>query len=144
MQARWVVVADAARARIFKVAGRDSHLDEVEDLVHPESRLHAGDLRTGGEGAQSESTGPSLRATGPEVETGDKHAERFAKEVAQFLRDGRVHGRYDELWLVAAPAFLGHLRDKLDEPTARCVVHSIDKDWAHHERREIEQLLARQ
>ena len=40
-------------------------------------------------------------------------------------------GYYDsmeKLIMVAPPRFLGHLRDKLDAPTAKLVIHSLSKD----------------
>lgn len=44
---RWIIVADPARARIFKQETAGSPLRETMDLVHGEAALHAGDLRTG-------------------------------------------------------------------------------------------------
>jgi hypothetical protein len=50
MEANWIVVADAARARIFHWAGRNPVLDELHVLTHPQTEAHACDLRTGGKG----------------------------------------------------------------------------------------------
>ncbi|WP_110689900.1 baeRF12 domain-containing protein [Salinicola endophyticus] len=120
----YVVVADAARARIFAREARV--MREIETLTHPESQLHTGDLRTGGKGEST--SGPSRRQTGNEDTTSEKQAMFFAKEVASYLRDARTQGKADELVLIAAPQFLGQLRDKLDKPTLEMVTQSIDKD----------------
>lgn len=143
MHKTWIVVADSARARIFKRDGRWQQLDEFQDLAHPESRLHNGDLRTGGRGEQQESTRQSSHASDWGNSPAETEAIRFAQEVARALRQGRKEGAYEKLVLVAAPAFLGRLRDKLDPATAHCVVQELDKNWARQPTGKIQSLLER-
>ncbi|MGM8851121.1 baeRF12 domain-containing protein [Salinicola halophyticus] len=128
-----VVVADAARARIFARAAKS--LQEIETLTHPESQLHTGDLRTGGEG--SATSGASQRQTGNDNATSEKQAMAFAKEVAGYLRDARTQGKADNFVLIAAPQFLGQLREKLDKPTLDCVTQTLDKDLSKASEDEI-------
>jgi protein required for attachment to host cells len=45
MTTTWIIAADASRARILQVAGRE-RLVEVEDLVNPEGRLHNQEINT--------------------------------------------------------------------------------------------------
>jgi protein required for attachment to host cells len=113
----YIVVADAARARIFT---RDSlKLAEKESLVHAEGRLHEGDLVTDGRGDVHESMSSTARSAGEEG-TATKHEnELFAKEVAQRLYSARVDNSMEKLIMVAPPKFLGLLRDKLDGPTQK-------------------------
>ena len=47
----WVLVADNSRARIFSSDKPASVLQEIQDLTHPEARLHEGDLVTDRGGA---------------------------------------------------------------------------------------------
>lgn len=141
MQDQWIVVADAARARIFAAIGPDSELRELHDLVHPESRRHTGDLRTGGKGEAIESIGRNTRQTNRETTTGEKHADTFAAEVAEFLRQRRVDNDYQRLVLIAEPGMLGRLRHKLDDATARLVDETVDKNLTQHERSEIQKVL---
>ncbi|WP_110707160.1 host attachment family protein [Salinicola sp. CR57] len=133
MDKTFVVAADASRARIFALEARV--LREIETLTHPESRLHTGDLRTGGEG--SATSGPSQRQTGNDNATSEKQAMFFAKEVAGYLRTARTQGKADKFVLIAAPQFLGHLREKLDKPTLDCVVQTLDKDLSKANEDEI-------
>lgn len=122
----YIVVADAARARIFT---RDAlTLAEKESMVHAEGRLHEGDLVTDGRGDVHESMSTTSRSAGEEG-AATKHAnEQFAKEVAQRLYDARVDNSMEKLIMVAPPKFLGLLRDKLDAPTQKLVIHSLSKD----------------
>ncbi|WP_251975989.1 host attachment protein [Salinicola avicenniae] len=133
MEKIYVVAADAARARIF--ARQANVLREVETLTHPEGRAHTGDLRTGGKGEAT--SGPSQRQTGDDNATSDKQEMFFAKEVADYLRDARTQGKADEFILIAAPQFLGLLRDKLDKPTHSLVTKTLDKDLSKASEDEI-------
>lgn len=122
----YIVVADAARARIFT---RDAlTLAEKESMVHAEGRLHEGDLVTDGRGDVHESMSTTSRSAGEEG-TATKHEnELFAKEVAQRLYSARVSNTMEKLIMVAPPKFLGLLREKLDGPTQKLVIHSLSKD----------------
>lgn len=123
----YIVVADAARARIFT---RDSlNLAEKESLVHAAGRLHEGDLITDRRGADvHESTSSTSRSSGEENVASQHENELFAKEVAQHLYSARVTNSLEKLIMVAPPKFLGLLRDKLDGPTQKLVTHTLSKD----------------
>lgn len=137
MEKTYVVAADAARARIF--VRQANVLREVETLTHSESRLHTGDLRTGGKGEST--SGPGQRQTGDDNATSDKHEMFFAKEVAEYLRDARTQQNMTDLILIAAPQFLGKLRDKLDKPTQALVTQTLDKDVSKASEDEIAKKL---
>lgn len=122
----YIVVADAARARIFT---RDAlQLVEKEGLVHSESRLHEGDLVTDRGSDVHESTSTSSRSSGGEGTARTHEEQVFAKQVADRLYRARTDNSLKKLILVAPARFLGQLRDKLDDPTAKLVIHSLTKD----------------
>ena len=64
---------------------------------------------------------------GSESDSHRHEAEGFARELARHLEAARAAGRLEALVIVAAPRFLGLLRDELDEPTRRCIRRTIDK-----------------
>lgn len=123
---KYVVVADAARARIF--IEEKTELREIDSLTHSESRAHPGDLRTGGDGAVDDSFGQGIRNSDPSVTTMQNESLAFAKEVAEYMRDARTQNKVESFVIVAAPKFLGDLREKLDKPTDKLVIHSLSKD----------------
>ena len=129
MAARWVVIADAARARIFEQETATSPLHELTDLVHGESALHAGDLGTGGRGGTvSIGSQKSLRQSDPQLTPSETHAERFAKEVTEHLNRSRAQGSFDSLVLIAEPRFLGRLRANVDSATEKLLAFTVDKN----------------
>ncbi|HLQ85279.1 MAG TPA: host attachment protein [Salinisphaeraceae bacterium] len=142
MQHQWIIVADAAHARIFATVPPATRLRELHDLSHPESQRYARQLRTGGKGEVMDSAGSGQHQADPQTSQSEKHAERFAKEICEFLQQKRDAGAFDSLVLVAEPKVLGRLRDNLDQRTAQLVADSIDKNWAKHDASQIEKLLA--
>ncbi|RUR31346.1 host attachment protein [Vreelandella nanhaiensis] len=123
----YIVVADAARARIFT---RDAqNLEEKESLVHAEGRMHEGDLIADSSGADVHDSPSSPVRSSSERGAALRHEnELFAKEVAQHLYNARVGNNMEKLIMVAPPKFLGLLRDKLDGPTQKLVTHTLSKD----------------
>jgi protein required for attachment to host cells len=122
----YIVVADAARARLFTRDGLT--ISELDSLVHAEGRLHEGDLVTDREGDVHESTSTTARSAGGENVATRHHEEMFAREIAERLYRARVDNSLEKLILVAPPRFLGQLRDKLDGSTTKLVIHSLAKD----------------
>lgn len=141
MKHSWIVVADAAHARVFEITGLGRRLREVHDLSHPESQMYARQLRTGGKGDVIDSAGSGHRQPDPRTNQSEKHADHFAKEISEFLRQKRDGDAFSSLVLVAEPKVLGRLREKLDQATMQLVTDSIDKNWVKHDVRQIEELL---
>lgn len=136
----YIVVADAARARVFT---RDAlQLVEQDSLVHSASRLHEGDLVTGHGADVHESTANTVRTSGSENTAHDHEEQVFAKEVAERLYRARTDNSMEKLILVAPPRFLGRLRDKLDGPTAKLVIHSLTKDLTKASLEEIQEAVS--
>lgn len=122
----YIVVADAARARIFTRDG--IRLTEQESLVHSAGRLHEGDLVTDRGADVHESMSMTSRSSGGENSASNHEADIFAKEVSERLYQARVDNSMDKLILVAPSKFLGRLREKLDKSTAKHVIHTLSKD----------------
>ncbi|RJS91403.1 host attachment protein [Salinisphaera sp. Q1T1-3] len=140
MATQWIIVADAAAARFFSRTP-DGALERIGADYHEESRLHEGDLRTGGKGEVHDAGGAGQRQSDPQTRTSEKHADIFAKQVAEKLKSASNDNAFDELVLVAAPSFLGHLRDKLDNTVSKRIVDTIDKDWTQHDDEQIAKQL---
>ena len=127
MEPTWILVADSGRARLFEAERPRGPLAETAGYVNPADRLREQDLETDAPGRGSGKGGGrfSMRH-----EEGAKahYADKFAKELAHVLHQGRVAGKFARLYVMAAPSFLGVLRGMLDPTTAGCVVSSFAKD----------------
>ena len=140
----WVVVADKARARIFFAASPNAALEEKEVFLNPEDRVPERDLVTDRPGRAHSSVGNQRSGMSGEVDAKTHEAQMFAKEVAERLAKARANAEFDRLVLVAAPAFLGMLREKLDSQVLRCVTLTLDKDLSHLGARELREHLPKQ
>ena len=137
MKKIWVVAADKTRARIFSASSARGPLLEVETLAHPEARLHERDLTTDGPGRNSDSTGQGRHAMGHAVEPKRQEAINFARQVCDTLESGRISDRFHKLYVIAAPAFLGMLREAMADSTKQLVAGEVDKNIATHNPAEI-------
>jgi len=124
----WVIVASAARARIFEGAGVQTPLREVSDLVNPDDRLHAQELKSDKPGRAFDIHGGHRHAVETPVDPKEQAAIRFAKDVVETLEAGLNEGRFDALYLIASPHFLGLLREHIGGPLAGTVKGDVVKD----------------
>ena len=143
MEATWIVVADAARGRIFAMQ-QQGHLAEIENFVNPAEREDNADLRTDsygrfyGKGEREEG-----HTAEPSVLPKEHEAARFAKHIAEYLDQARNRHLYDKLRLIAAPSFLGLLRNTLDDEVRKLVDQELDQDLTKVSVRELELRLER-
>jgi len=136
----YIVVADAARARIFT---RDAlTLIEQENLVHAEGRLHEGDLVTDSPGSEVHEATSNAARTSNEGTASQHEKEMFAKQVAKRLYTARIENSLEKLILVAPPKFLGLLRDKIDTPTQKLMIHTLPKDLSKATLEEIQDAVS--
>ena len=123
MEKTWVVAA-----RIFVSESRVSPLSEVEDFTHSESRAKEQEIVSDKPGRRFE--GVLEGRHGLEKQSDAKHNEAvvFAKRLAERLERGRAKGEFEAVVLIAAPEFLGILRQQLSSQVLRLVVKTIDKN----------------
>lgn len=123
-----LVVADKSRARLFRADAPLGPITEFEAFSHPEGRLPARELVSDAPGRAFDSAGQGRHAMENDVGPRRQEALRFAGELAERLEHGRVRQEFDCLGLVAAPQFLGLLRDALSDACRAKVCLELDKD----------------
>ncbi len=146
MAKNWVVVANNTGARIFMPAppaprvkdpqtfqsspaeSPPSRLVELEKLEHSEGRLKSQAIDADRPGRSFESTGMTRHAMSREVDPKKQGAIAFAKQVTDRLESGRRQGEVERLILVAAPEFLGLLRDHLTSELRRMIEEEFSLD----------------
>jgi protein required for attachment to host cells len=124
----WVTVADSARARLFAARNALGPLEELETLVNPEARIPQRELVSDAPGRSFRSVGRQRASMSSEVSAKQQDTLDFARQIAERLNEARVRGEYHKLVLVAAPAFLGVLREQLDRHVLELVCATLDKD----------------
>lgn len=138
----WVLVASAARARVFEVNSKREPMHEIRDLVNPEDRLQSQDLKSDKPGRAFDRMGGQRHAMGTAVDPKEQLAIRFAKQVADQLDSDRHQRRFDALCVVAPPHFLGLLRDHMGHGLSRTVKGEVTNDLTQQDVSSVQQHVA--
>ncbi len=129
MRATWLLAANRSRARLFEVPNDGGEPVEIADFVHPAGRAHERDLITDGPGRfYGKGERQQAHSGVPDVDVAHAESERFAEELRDYLEHARTRERFARLWIMAGPAFLGVLRNKLTKGVSRDVEFDVDKD----------------
>lgn len=137
----WVVVANAARARIFERDDENQALREIADRVHAPSRQKASELETDRPGKARK--GDASTAFAPHTDPREREHQRFAHEVAQLLEEAALAQRMPGLVLLASNPFLGELKAELGDAARRLLKHSAPIDLTTYQHAELEARVTR-
>jgi protein required for attachment to host cells len=137
----WIVVANAARARIFERDDENQALREIADGVHTPSRQKALELSHDRPGHARKSQ--AATAFAPHTDAREREHLRFAHEVAQFLEEAALTNRIPGLVLLASNPFLGELKAALGDASRRLLKHSAPVDLTSYQHAELEQRVTR-
>jgi protein required for attachment to host cells len=141
MPAKWVVVADASRARIFETRALGRGLREIEDIANPAGRAHSHDLLTDAGGRTYANAGTRHGSAQPRSDPVEHEVEMFAKRLADRIEQARVERRFERLCLIAPPRFLGLLREKCCRETGKLVEFELAKDLSQLDAAAIDEHL---
>jgi len=130
MPPAWIVVADSSACRLFTAETPAGALEEIESFVHPEGRMHERDLTSDLPGRAFDSKGMGRHAMEAQVSPKKHEAMAFAGRIARRLAEGRARREFEQLVLVAPPAFLGVLRERLDRQVRACVAREVGKNMS--------------
>jgi protein required for attachment to host cells len=146
MPKNWLVVANNTGARIFTLAPpaprlKDlqalqytaenlppSRLQERETLEHPEGRIKAQAIDADRPGRSFQSAGKKRHSMTRQVDPKTQQAITFARHVAERLESARRQGELERLILIAAPEFLGLLRENLGADLRRIIDQEFSLD----------------
>lgn len=141
MATTWILVAHRGGARLFEHRGRASGVALRQALDHPAGRMRNRELDSDRHGRSFDRRGTGRHAYSTEAAPTTHVAEQFARHVASLLEQGREHGQYQRLVLVAEPRFLGMLRAALSAPTSALVAAELAKDLSDIEARDLPKYL---
>jgi protein required for attachment to host cells len=142
MDTTWIVVADSSRARIFELQEGEQHLREIEDFLNISGRADADDLRTDERGRfYGKGERNQAHTADPAVFPVEHENELFSRTITQYLDNARNQQRYTRLCLIAAPKFLGLLRNNLHKEVHKLIEEDLPKNISTFTRRQIEEYV---
>lgn len=138
----WILVSDAADARIFATFDRGRAIVHIREIQHPRGRLKDSDLMADKPGRIHMRAAPQM-VTALSVHTAavETEARAFAHRLADDLHNAHRRGQFDSLLMVAPPHFLGLLRAELDPILNRAVIGTVHKDLTPMADKEMRQHL---
>jgi protein required for attachment to host cells len=138
----WVLIADAARARVFESTGKGTGLTIVQDMSLDAELLPSHELGTDRPGRAFDSVGSGRHAM---EATSDPHREQkrqFARRVAEAIGERQAGKSFDRLVLVAPPVTMGDLRAALSDKVKARVASELVADLTNTPTSELPAHLA--
>jgi len=138
-----VVVADESKAVAYTRAHLSGPLQEIRTFENEAARLKTGDILADKGGRSFDSHGYGRHTMANEKADPKRHlAEKFARDIAEHIAIDVHNGTCRGYALVAAPHFLGVLRDELASRTPTEPYATVDKNVVGQAEAIIEKLLA--
>jgi len=124
----WVLAANSSKAFIYQAKTPAAPLEELHSFDHEPSRMHVRDLTSDLPGRAYDSSGEGRHIMEQPVDPKREEAIRFAKQLADFLNKSLQTQQFSTLFVAAAPAFLGLLRDHFPTPLQKSIQQEMNKD----------------
>ena len=122
MNTVWLLVCDAAHARVFEIQsdvnGVATKWESVQTFEHVESRQRDKELVS--DAANTQASSPK------EVEK-----DHFKHQLVGFLDQAMRSHKFKHLVLCAPPQFLGKLKSELSSELKKHLLSTVDKDLTH-------------
>jgi protein required for attachment to host cells len=138
----WVLVADAARARLFQVEQPQQTLRAALARELIGSNLPSREIASDRPGRTFDGAGEGRHAKEPPTDPARHAQQEFAREVVRLLEEHKESRAFDRLIVVAPPQFLGDLRALMPQRLGDCVSAEIAKDLSKLPQRELQAHLA--
>jgi protein required for attachment to host cells len=140
----WFVIADGARAKIWRREGAAGPLEPVMARERPEARARTRELGADrpGRSFESATTAAGMRhGMEPPTDWQRFEKQKFARELAEILNEAGVRDDYDRLVLVAPAPALGELRKALGAHATDRLAAEIAKDLTNLPEHELPKRL---
>jgi len=128
MQTIWILTAGNAEAIIYKSSGGKGDLSEHHRFEHPRGRLHDRELSSDLPGRTYDSSGEGRHAMEQEMDPKKHESVVFAKHLTDYLHHACTTGTCSKLYIAAAPAFLGIIREHYSKPVQEAVAMEVNNN----------------
>lgn len=134
----WILIANGAQAYILLNDGPGHGVKPLNEFAFKAPHISNQEINADRPGRSFDSHGEGRHAMEPATDPQRNETRKFAAMLVGVLEEQHKKQAYDRLILVAAPATLGDLRDKLPQALKTIVSGEIAKDLTHIPIHEIE------
>jgi protein required for attachment to host cells len=124
----WVLIADAARARVFEARGKGTGLSVVPDMSLDAEIAPSRALGTDRPGRSFESVGSARHAMESPSDPNREQKRQFARRIAHVIEERQAAKSFDRLVLVAPAVTMGDLRAALSDKVKATVAAELVAD----------------
>jgi protein required for attachment to host cells len=124
----WVLIADAARARVFETRGRGTGLTAVEDMALDAELAPSREIGSDRPGRSFESVGSARHAMESPSDPHREQKRQFARRIADALETRQAAKGFDRLVVVAPAVTMGDLRAALPDKVKAAVSAEVVAD----------------
>lgn len=124
----WVLIADAAHARVFETGGKGSGLSVVEDMTLDGRLQPSHEIGTDRPGRSFDSVGTGRHAMESPSDPHREQKRQFARRIAEAIQARQAARSFDRLVLVAPPVTMGDLRAVLPDKVKAAVTAEVIAD----------------
>ena len=135
-----VLVANAARARLFVRDPENRAMREVASFVHPRARMKASTL--GHDRPGQAIKGAARTAYEPHTDPHQKELAEFARELMQRLEEEALQRRFPRVAILASKPFLGELKAHMGPTTGRLLAAAVALDLTEYVNGNLERRVA--
>lgn len=124
----WILIADAAHARVLEADGVGKPLSRVPDFVLTSPTPAGRELTSERRPRTHDSTGDARHAIEPRTDPRREMKRAFALAVAEKLEAAITAGAFERLVIAAPPVMLGDLRAVLSKAVTNRIVAELPRD----------------
>ena len=123
----WFVVADGEHARFVAPAPKQAY-HTLREIESSSAHKKSSDLGTDRPAQSMESATGTRHAITPKHDLHEMEKQKFAHQVALEINSASDQGAFDQLVLVAPAHTLNEIRSKLNTPTVKKLIGTLQKD----------------
>jgi protein required for attachment to host cells len=124
----WVLIADAARARVFESRGRGTGLTAVGDMALDAELAPSREIGSDRPGRSFESVGSTRHALESPSDLHREQKRQFARRIADAIEERHAAESFDRLVVVAPAVTMGDLRAALSGKVRAAVITELVAD----------------
>jgi protein required for attachment to host cells len=135
----WALVADGAKARLFRVGRKNGDFEELRQLESAARGAPSREISSDADSRSRHVAGvPGGHTKQPRTDPHDQAERQFAEQVMAFVGRSASTGAFNSLVVVADPRTLGTLRDCMPAAVAQRVSREMNLDLTWMPEKEIE------
>lgn len=137
MKRKWILIADRSKARFFEYQGPNKPFKLIHKIEHPEGKIKGREISSDKHGESFDRMGYGRHKMENSFDPREEENKKFASEICDYLKTAKNEQKFDSAIIVSGPAFLGYLKEKMDNGLMKSITNWIPKNLGQFDDKEI-------